>query len=232
MSFSQLKVLYEDNHFIAVHKPAGWLAQGDKTNNTPLSEFVKQYIKVRYNKPGDVFLGIVHRLDRPVSGVTIFARTSKGLTRLNELFRERGVKKTYYAIVSTRPSPLEGHLEHYLLKDTERNITHAYNRQRTKQAKKAVLDYQLISSIANHHLVKVEPLTGRPHQIRVQLGRLGSPIRGDLKYGSNEKNRDGRIHLHSYRLEFIHPITKKPTTITGLPPNEQLWNTFKDFITY
>ena len=229
MEFSKLKVLYEDNHLIAVDKPGGWLVQGDETEDTPLSEFVKQYIKIRYNKPGDVFLGVVHRLDRPVSGLTIFARTSKGLSRMNELFRDRAVKKTYLAIVNNRPNPLEGHLTHYLDKDRSRNVTHAYNRQRTKQAKKADLDYKLISSIANHHLVEVKPLTGRPHQIRVQLAKMGFPIRGDVKYGSDLKNRDGTIHLHSYKLEFMHPIKKVPVTIVSPPPSSQIWGTFNDF---
>ena len=227
MDFSQLKVLHEDNHLIAVNKPAGWLVQGDDTNDTPLSEFVKQYIKLRYNKPGDVFLGVVHRLDRPVSGVTIFARTSKGLSRMNALFRERAVEKTYLALVNDRPSPLEGTLTHYLLKDRERNIVKAYQSQRYKDAKKAELSYSLKASIANHHMLEVKPLTGRPHQIRVQLSRLGCSIRGDVKYGSKIRNRDGRIHLHSHQLSFIHPVKKEPVLITGELPKEQTWNMFR-----
>jgi len=230
MDFSKLKVLYEDNHLIAVHKPAGWLVQADETGDMPLSEYVKQYIKIRYNKPGEVFLGVVHRLDRPVSGLTIFARTSKALTRMNKLFADRQVKKTYLAIVTSRPNPLEGHLTHYLSKDKTKNKTSVYQTQRYKTAKKADLDYSLMGSIANHHLLKVDPQTGRPHQIRAQLARVGVPIRGDLKYGSVIKNRDGRIHLHSYRLEFEHPVKKTPVSITAYVPREQLWNTFAGLI--
>lgn len=230
MDFSKLKVLYEDNHLIAVHKPAGWLVQADETEDTPLSEYVKHYIKIRYNKPGDVFLGVIHRVDRPVSGLVIFARTSKGLTRMNKLFADREVKKTYLAIVNERPDPLQGRLIHYLLKDRTKNRTSVYNTQRTKAAKKAELDYQLLGSIANHHILKVEPKTGRPHQIRAQLARLGVPIRGDLKYGSKVKNRDGRVHLHSYQLEFIHPVKKEPVKITAEPPREQLWTTFRELV--
>lgn len=229
MDFSKLRVLYEDNHLIAVDKPAGWLVQGDETEDTPLVDFVKQYIKIRYNKPGDVFLGVVHRLDRPVSGVTIFARTSKALTRMNAIFKEREAQKTYVAVVNARPNPLEGKLVHYLAKDRTRNVTHAYNRPRTKDAKHAELDYRLLASIAHHHLIEVKPLTGRPHQIRVQLSKLGCPIRGDLKYGSTERNRDGRIHLHSQQLSFIHPVKKEPVHIYAEMPDEQIWRTFGQF---
>ena len=230
MDFQKLKVLYEDNHLIAVHKPAGWLVQADETKDTPLSEFVKQYIKIRYNKPGDVFLGVVHRLDRPVSGLVIFARTSKALSRMNQLFRERAIQKTYLAIVEERPKELEGHLTHYLIKDRQKNKAKAFVSKRTKEAKKADLDYRLLASIANHHLLEIKPLTGRPHQIRVQLSKMGCTIRGDLKYGAHQKNRNGSIHLHSHQLSFIHPVKKVPVEITAFPPKEQLWDKFANFI--
>ena len=204
MKADKFKVLYEDNHLIAVFKPGGWLVQGDATGDKPLSDYVKEYIKVRYKKSGDVFLGVIHRLDRPVSGLVIFARTSKALTRMNEMFKERAVKKTYFAIVGERPKEIEGHLSHYLVKDKEKNRAKAFMSKRTKDAKKSDLDYKLLASIANHHLLEVKPLTGRPHQIRVQLAKINCSIRGDLKYGSLHRNRDRSIHLHSYKLEFIH----------------------------
>ena len=230
MATQKIKVLYEDNHLIAVHKPAGWLVQGDATGDKPLSDFVKEYIKKKFNKSGDVYLGIIHRLDRPVSGLVIFARTSKALTRMNEIFRERAVKKTYYAIVGERPKEIEGHLTHYLIKNKEKNRTSASISQRSKDARKSDLDYTLLASIANHHLLEVRPSTGRPHQIRVQLAKIGCTIRGDLKYGSTHRNRDGSIHLHGYKLEFIHPVKKEPLVITCYLPKEQLWDKFNNFV--
>ena len=222
------QVLYEDNHFIAVNKPAGALVQGDQTGDMPLVEMVKNYIKDRYNKPGAVFLGVVHRLDRPVSGVCIFARTSKGLTRLNELFRERKIEKTYWAVTHQRPRPYEGHLEHYILKDTTRNVAKAYDEigNRTAKAKKGILDYKLLATVGTNHLVEVKPHTGRPHQIRVQLAKMGWTIRGDLKYGSRVRNSDGNIHLHSRSLRFLHPVKKEPVHIEAEAPDEQVWNEF------
>lgn len=230
MDLRDLLVIFEDNHFIAINKPAGVLVQGDETGDVPLSEIVKQYIKKKYKKPGDVFLGVVHRLDRPVSGVVIFARTTKGLTRLNELFQDREVKKEYWAITDARPEPIEGHLTHYLHKDKTRNVTKAYQSQnRNKQAKKSELDYELLSSLGNHHLLLVKPLTGRSHQIRVQLSRINCSIRGDLKYGSSTKNRDGSIHLHSRVLSFVHPIKKTSVVIVANPPKkDQLWRMFNN----
>lgn len=230
MDFQKIRVLYEDNHLIAVFKPAGWLVQGDETNDVPLSEYVKKYIKVRYNKEGDVFLGVIHRLDRPVSGVVLFARTSKALTRMNEIFRERAAQKTYLAIVGNRPAELEGHLTHYLTKDPIKNKAKAFASQRSKDAKKSELTYRLVASIANHHLLEVKPLTGRPHQIRVQLAKINCSIRGDIKYGYPTRNRDHSIHLHSYKLAFIHPVKKEPVEIICSPPKEQLWDTFSNFI--
>lgn len=223
-----LQVLFEDNHLIAVNKPAGYLVQGDVTGDKPLSDFVKQYIKIRYNKPGDVFLGVIHRLDRPVSGVVIFARTSKALTRMNEMFRDRKVQKSYWAITLDRPEPMEGKLTHWLLKDKERNFVNA-SKKKSADAKKAVLSYQLASSIDNHHLIAVRPHTGRPHQIRVQLARLNTSIRGDIKYGSPKPNEDGRIHLHAHALSFQHPVKKEPVLIKAETPEDQVWHKFRDF---
>ena len=230
MKPDNFKVLYEDNHLIAVFKPGGWLVQGDATGDKPLSDFVKEYIKVKYKKSGDVFLGVIHRLDRPVSGLVIFARTSKALSRMNELFREHKVKKTYFAIVENRPKEIEGRLTHYLVKDKEKNRARAFASKRTKDAKKSDLDYKLLASIASHHLLEVKPLTGRPHQIRVQLSKINTSIRGDLKYGSLNRNRGGFIHLHSHKLEFIHPVKKEPIEIRCYPPKEQLWDKFGNFI--
>lgn len=224
----QIQVLYEDNHLIAVNKPAGWLVQGDITGDTTLADWVKVYIKNRYQKPGDVYLGIIHRLDRPVSGAVIFARTSKGLERMNRLFRDREVQKTYWAVTVERPDPLTGELVHYLTKDRERNIAKAYDQQsrRAKGAKESKLTYELIGEIGEHHLLRVHPLTGRPHQIRVQLAKMGWPIRGDLKYGAPQANPDMSIHLHCRSLEFIHPIKKEKVLIKADPPSEQIWNLF------
>lgn len=221
-----LKVLFEDNHLIAVHKPAGILVQADETEDMPLSEYVKYYIKERYNKPGAVFLGTIHRLDRPVSGVCIFARTSKGLARMNQLFKERKVEKTYWAITSKRPEPLSGHLTHYIDKDRSRNVAHASAKPRSKNAKRADLDYELKAEVGDHSLIEVKPQTGRPHQIRVQLARLGCPIRGDVKYGHPIANVDGSIHLHSRSLSFIHPVKNEPVTIVSDPPNDEVWRMF------
>jgi len=223
-----LQVIYEDNHLIAVNKPAGWLVQGDITGDMPISEAVKAYIKDRYNKPGAVYLGTIHRIDRPVSGVVVFARTSKALTRMNKLFQEKAIKKTYLAITDTRPDPLSGHLTHYLIKDTTINKAKAYDRpsNKAKNAKKSELTYELKGGLAGHHLLEIHPLTGRPHQIRVQLSRIGCPIRGDLKYGHPTPNVDGSIHLHCRQMEFIHPVKKVPVVISADVPDESVWNLF------
>lgn len=227
MQEENYSVIFEDNHLIAINKPAGWLVQGDETGDTPLSEYVKEYIKVRYEKPGDVFLGTVHRIDRPVSGVVIFARTSKALERMNKLFEERKVQKTYLAIVERRPEELEGTLLHYIAKDQEKNVVHVATSQKNKHYKLAKLEYKLLAGLGDHYLLEVKPHTGRPHQIRAQLGKIGCPIRGDLKYGAKRTNADGRIHLHSASLEFIHPVQLTPVVIKASLPNEQLWRLFK-----
>ena len=226
-----IQIIHEDNHLIAVNKPAGWLVQGDETGDLPISEWVKKYIKQRYKKPGAVFLGVIHRIDRPVSGAVVFARTSKALTRMNKLFQERAVKKTYLAVTRERPSPIVGHLTHYILKDRSRNVAKAYDKigNRTKDAKKSELDYEMISEIDGHHLVKVHPLTGRPHQIRVQLSSIGCPIKGDLKYGFRQPNNDGSICLHCRRMEFIHPVKKEPVVIEAVVPSNHNWHPFEAF---
>ncbi|NJC25133.1 RluA family pseudouridine synthase [Neolewinella antarctica] len=229
----QLQVLHEDNHLIAVNKPAGILSQSDKTGDTTIMTWVKNYIKHRYDKPGDVFLGVIHRLDRPVSGVIIFARTSKGLTRMNELFRDRKVQKTYWAIVNDQPDPIEGSLTGFIFKDTEKNRSKMLPKaesNRYKGAKEANLDYRLLGRVGANTLLEVKPETGRPHQIRVQLAtQLNAPIHGDLKYGSRFRNEDGNINLHSRVLEFIHPVTKKPVKITApVPEIDQLWGLFSE----
>jgi 23S rRNA pseudouridine1911/1915/1917 synthase len=224
-----LEVIYEDNHLIAVNKPAGMLVHEDETGDAPLSDYVKEYIKHRYDKPGDVFLGVIHRLDRPVSGVVVFARTSKALERMNRLFHDRKVEKVYWAVVARRPDPLRGHLQHYILKDREKNMVKAYDQlsNRSKDAKLSELDYELIGELAGHFVLEVRPLTGRPHQIRVQLAKMGCPIRGDLKYGFPQANPDGNINLHCRKLAFEHPIKMEPVEILADPPQEAIWDLFE-----
>ncbi len=224
-----MEILFEDNHLIAVNKPIGVLVQGDQTGDKPLADYVKLYIKDRYDKPGDVFLGVIHRLDRPASGVTIFARTSKALERMNRLFSERKIEKKYWAVVGRRPNPINGHLTHYLLKDPTKNIVRAYDQlsNRAKDAKKADLDYELIGEIGDCFLLEIDLHTGRPHQIRAQLSKMGCPIRGDVKYGFAKGNYDSSIHLHCRSLSFIHPVKNEPVTITADPPDEQVWGLFR-----
>ena len=193
-----MEVIYEDNHIIAVNKTCSEIVQGDKTGDKPLSDIVKDWLKVKYNKPGNVFVGVTHRLDRPVSGLVLFAKTSKALSRLNEMFREGGVKKTYWAIVRNRPSQDEGELVHYLVKNEKQNKSYAYPTEKP-QSKKAILHYKLIASSDNYHLLEVDLKTGRHHQIRCQLAKMGCPIKGDLKYGFDRSNKDGGISLHSRR---------------------------------
>lgn len=218
-----LEVLYEDNHIIAVNKKPSDIVQGDKTGDRPLGEFVKDYIKKKYNKPGDVFLGVVHRLDRPVSGVILFARTSKALSRLNELFRSKQVQKTYWAVVKNKPNPTKDILVHYLKKNQQKNKSTAFNREEDGTLK-SELSYQLIKSLDNYHLLEVLPITGRHHQIRVQLSKIGSPIKGDIKYGSDRTNKDASIHLHARKIEFIHPVKKEPISISATPPKkDSIW---------
>jgi 23S rRNA pseudouridine1911/1915/1917 synthase len=223
-----IDIIYEDNHLIAINKPAGVLVQGDETGDEPLSEAVKAYIKRRYGKPGDVYLGVVHRIDRPVSGAVIFARTSKALERMNALFAERKVEKTYWALVKDRPEPLSATLVHYLDKDKEKNVTKVLSgpSRRHPDAKQAELSYDLMSSLGNFHLLEVHPTTGRSHQIRAQLAHIGCPIRGDIKYGYPTPNADASISLHCRSMIFTHPVQKTPVEIVANPPKEQVWNMF------
>lgn len=220
-----MQVIYEDNHIIIVSKQSGEIVQGDKTGDRPLSETVKDYIKEKYQKPGAVFLGVVHRLDRPVSGLVVFARTSKALARLNDMFRNGEVHKTYWAIIHERPEPLQGTLTHWLVRDEKQNKSRAYNRQ-VPHSKQAVLDYRVIGASTNYTLVEVNLRTGRHHQIRCQLAKMGCPIRGDLKYGAKRSNPDGSISLLARKVEFIHPVSKQKISVEAPLPNENLWQSF------
>lgn len=218
-----MQVLYEDNHIIIVNKASSEIVQGDKTGDMPLSEMVKAYIKEKYAKPGAVFLGVVHRLDRPVSGVVVFARTSKALERLNAMFREGGrIQKTYWAIVKNRPVEPEAKLEHYLVRNEQQNKSYAYSLERAG-AKRSVLGYRLLVSMNNYHLLEVSLQTGRHHQIRCQLAKIGSPIKGDLKYGAERSNPDGSICLHARRIRFEHPVSKVMIDVVAPVPDDSLW---------
>ena len=225
-----MEVLYEDNHIIAVNKSVSDIVQGDKTGDIPLTEHVKTYLKEKYNKPGNVFLGLTHRLDRPVSGVIIFAKTSKALTRLNDMFRKQEVDKTYYAIVQNRPEEPEARLEHYLLKNERQNKSYAYNKEHPK-AKKATLRYRIIAESERYYLLEIKLETGRHHQIRCQLAAIGSPIKGDLKYGSPRSNPNKGISLHARTVSFTHPVSKKEIKITApFPEGEKLWELFEEIL--
>ena len=208
-----MQVVYEDNHIIIVAKQTGEIVQGDKTGDTPLSETVKQYIKEAYAKPGEVFLGVVHRLDRPVSGLVVFARTSKALARLNRMFAEGEVHKTYWAITRNLPTEPEGTLRHWLVRNERQNKSYAYDRE-VPNSKQAVLDYRVIGHSDNYHLIEVNLHTGRHHQIRCQLAKIGCPIKGDLKYGARRSNPDGSISLQAHSVSFIQPVSKKPIQIS------------------
>ena len=217
-----MEVIYEDNHIIIVNKQSGEIVQGDKTGDRPLSDLVKDYIKEKYAKPGAVFLGVVHRLDRPVSGLVVFARTSKALTRLNKMFAENEVRKTYWAIVKNRPKSPEGTLEHWLVRNEKQNKSYAYDKERPN-AKKALLKYRVIGLTDNYTVLEVNLMTGRHHQIRCQLAAMGCPIKGDLKYGAPRSNPDGSISLMSRRVEFVHPVSKETIIVEAPLPNDPLW---------
>ena len=220
-----MTVVYEDNHIIVVNKTASEIVQGDKTGDTPLSEMVQLYLKEKYNKPGNVFIGVPHRLDRPVSGLVVLAKTSKALARLNEMFRNGEVKKTYWAIVKERPEELEGELKHWLVRNEKQNKSYAYDKE-VKNSKKAVLCYKLIAHSVNYHLLEVDLKTGRHHQIRCQLAKMGCPIKGDLKYGFPRSNPDGSICLHARRVRFIHPVSKLEIDLIAPLPLGNLWAGF------
>ncbi len=216
-------ILYEDNHVIIVNKRAGDIVQGDKTGDKPLSDVVKEYLKDKYNKPGNVFLGVVHRLDRPTTGIVVFARTSKALPRLNNLFAQKKVKKTYWAIVKSPVPKKQDTLINWLKKNPKNNKSTAFDKEVT-DSKKAILHYKVINELDNYSLLEVNLETGRHHQIRVQLSKIGLPIKGDLKYGFNRSNKDASISLHSRQIEFTHPVKKESIHIMASPPNEAIWN--------
>ncbi len=220
-----ITVLYEDNHLIAVKKQSGDIIQSDQSGDITLADKVKEYIKRKYNKPGDVFLGIIHRIDRPVSGVVVFARTSKALTRMNELFREKKIQKVYWAVVEEKPPLENGEIVNWLKKNQEKNRSRAYDSE-VKESKKAELKYQLMGRSRNYYYLKINPLTGRHHQIRVQLSNIDCRIKGDIKYGAKRTNKDGSIHLLARSISFVHPVKKQEIEIVCNPPIDPLWNEF------
>ncbi len=217
-----MTVVYEDNHIIIVNKTASEIVQGDKTGDVPLSETVKQYLKEKYHKPGNVFIGVTHRLDRPVSGLVVFAKTSKALSRLNEMFKNSEVKKTYWAIVKQTPAETEGELVNYLVRNEKQNKSYAYDTEKPG-SKKAILHYRLIARSDNYSLLEVDLKTGRHHQIRCQLAKMGCPIKGDLKYGFPRSNPDGSICLHARRVRFVHPVSKELIDVVAPVPSDNLW---------
>ncbi len=219
---SNLEVLYEDNHLIAVNKKPGDIVQGDSTGDRPLSEIVKSYIKTKYNKPGAVFLGVVHRLDRPTSGVVIFARTSKALSRFNKLLATNQTVKTYWAVVKNKPSKNRDTLVHWLKKNPVQNKSYAHQAE-VSGSKRAELDYRIVKELDHYYLLEVDLKSGRHHQIRVQLASIGSPVKGDLKYGAARSNKDGSIHLHARSLSFEHPVRREQVSILAQPPEDPIW---------
>ncbi|MCF8361142.1 MAG: RluA family pseudouridine synthase [Prolixibacteraceae bacterium] len=223
-----MQILYEDNHIIAVNKTSSEIVQGDKTGDTPLSEMVKSYIKEKYNKPGAVFLGVTHRLDRPTSGVVLFARTSKALARLNKMFAQKDtIKKTYWAVVDHKPPKNEDTLQHWLVRNTKQNKSYAHNTQKD-DSKEALLHYRVINQSDKYYLLEIELKTGRHHQIRAQLASIGCIIKGDMKYGAPRSNPGGGIHLHARKIEFIHPVSKKNISIIAPVPDDKLWRFFEN----
>lgn len=224
---SNLNILFEDNHLLIVNKPAGLLVQGDATGDISLLDEGKEYIKEKYNKPGNVYLGLVHRLDRPTSGIVVLAKTSKALERLNKMFRDRTVEKTYWAIVKTNPKEIEATLTGFMYKNQEKNRSYVHAKPK-KGGQLAELTYKLIGKSKFYNLLEVKPKTGRHHQIRVQLASIGCPIKGDIKYGFKRSNLDRSIHLHAKALSFDHPVTKVKMNIVAKPPKEQVWDFFKD----
>ena len=225
-----MKVVYEDNHVIIVHKESGEIVQGDKTGDKPLSETVKDYIRDKYHKPGNVFLGVVHRLDRPVAGLVVFARTSKALSRLNDMFRKGEVHKTYWAVTRNKPVEEKGTLVNWIVRNEKQNTSYVYDKE-VPGAKRAELKYQLIAHTDNYHLLEIELLTGRHHQIRCQLAHMGCAIKGDLKYGAPRSNADGSISLLSHKITFIHPVSKKTIEAESFIPDDNLWRDIAQKVT-
>lgn len=220
---NNLQILFEDNHIIAVNKRVGDIVQGDKTGDKPLSDIVKEYIKEKYNKPGEVYLGVVHRLDRPTTGIIIFARTSKALSRLNDLFKNRETRKSYWAVVKNQPPKSQDTLVHYLKRNEKNNTSKAYSSQ-VQDSKQASLEYKIIKTLNSYFVLEINLHTGRHHQIRAQLSAIGCPIKGDLKYGFDRSNPNGGIHLHARALSFVHPVTKELLQITApVPQDDPVW---------
>ncbi len=219
---NNLQILHEDNHIIVINKRVGDIVQGDKTGDKPLSEIVKEYIKDKYNKPGEVFLGVVHRLDRPTTGIVVFAKTSKALSRLNELFSNRETQKTYWAVVKNQPPKSEDTLVHFLKRNEKNNTSKAHLKE-IPDSKKAILDYKIIATLDNYFVLEINLQTGRHHQIRAQLSAIGCPIKGDLKYGFDRSNPDGGIHLHARKLVFIHPVSKETIELIAPTPSDTIW---------
>ena len=217
-----MEVIYEDNHIIAVNKTCSEIMQGDKTGDTPLSEILKGWLKAKYNKPGNVFIGVTHRLDRPVSGVVLFAKTSKVLPRLNEMFRLGQIRKTYWAIVKNAPEAHEGELIHYLVRNEKQNKSYAYETEKP-HSQRAILHYRVIGRSDHYYLLEIDLKTGRHHQIRCQLAKIGCPVKGDLKYGFDRSNKDGGISLHARKATFIHPVSKQEIEIIAPVPDDKLW---------
>jgi 23S rRNA pseudouridine1911/1915/1917 synthase len=220
---SNLQILYEDNHIIVVNKRVGDIVQGDKTGDKPLSEIVKEYIKDKYSKPGEVFLGVVHRLDRPTTGIVVFARTSKALTRLNEMFSARETQKTYWAVVKNKPEKAAATLLHFLKRNEKNNTSKAHLKE-VPESKLGKLDYKIIKELNSYFVLEVDLHTGRHHQIRAQLAAIGCPIKGDLKYGFDRSNPDGGIHLHARKLVFVHPVSKEKMEIVASTPKNSVWD--------
>lgn len=218
-----IEILFEDNHIIIVNKKTGDLVQGDKTGDAPLSDILKTYIKDKYNKPGNVYLGVVHRLDRPTTGIVIFAKTSKALERLNEMLRKKEINKTYWAVVKNKPSKNADTLVNFLKKNPKNNKATVYNKE-AAETKKAILHYKLIKTLDNYHLLEIDLETGRHHQIRAQLSNINCPIKGDLKYGFDRSNKDAGIHLHARKINFIHPVSKETITIEAPTPKDPIWD--------
>lgn len=218
-----IEILYEDNHLIVINKKSGDIVQGDKTGDKPLPDYVKDYLRDKYKKTGNIFCGVIHRLDRPVSGIVIFAKTSKALSRMNELFRDKDIQKTYWAIVENKPIKQSNRLENYLLKNQQKNKSRAFLKPQNG-ALKAVLDYQVVKNLNRYTLLEVKPITGRHHQIRVQLSQMRCVIKGDLKYGAKRSNKDASICLHAREISFIHPVKKEMIKIIAPVPNEPLWS--------
>lgn len=220
---NNLQILHEDNHIIVINKRVGDIVQGDKTGDKPLSDIVKEYIKDKYKKPGEVFLGVIHRLDRPTSGIVVFARTSKALARMNEMFSKRETQKTYWAIVKNKPAKSQDQLVHYLKRNEKNNTSKAHLKE-VPESKIASLDYTIIKELNSYFALEINLHTGRHHQIRAQLAAIGSPIKGDLKYGFDRSNPDGGIHLHARKLVFTHPVSKENLEIIASTPNDAIWN--------